>query len=584
MSISIVITLARPWPMKLMVDNVLGGQPLSTPFHRTFEALPGPASIDALLIWVCLSMVAIVLFGILIDMGKAMASVVFGQRVSYDLGADLFLHLQKLSLLFHGRRPVGDSVARITGDAACVKHFVAGALLPLIQSSFTIVITFVILWRLNATLTLVSLSALPFLLIATRLLSPPMKVRNREQRDLEGGMMSVVQQNLTSIPVIQAFSREQSEDANFRHFADRTVRAYKRTTLAELWFQIAVGLILSASMASLMYVGGRYALDGRVTTGTIVLFLLYLLGFYGPLQSLSATISTIQASSAEADRVTELLELEPDVKDGPEAQDLELRGEVRYEHVEFGYIEGIPVLKDISFDVRPGHVLAIVGPTGAGKTTLVSLLIRFFDPWAGKVLIDGVDIRDLRLHSLRKQVAMVMQEPFILPLTVAENIAYGKPEATEEEIVNAAIAANAHDFIQRLPNGYQSVIGERGATLSGGEKQRLSLARAFVVDAPILVLDEPTSAVDARTERLLLDALERLMVDRTTIVIAHRLSTIQAADQILVLDQGTIVERGAHEELLSSEGLYAGLYRQQANLAQHDGQRVGIPNVQSAGS
>jgi ATP-binding cassette subfamily B protein/subfamily B ATP-binding cassette protein MsbA len=570
MMASIAISLARPWPLKLMVDNVLGDQPLAAPFQRLFDAFPGPNDREGLLVWVCLSMVVIVLVGIVVDMGKSLASVIFGQRVTYDVGGDLFLHLQKLSLLFHGRQPVGDSVARVTGDAACVTHLVSGALLPLIQSTIMITTTFLILWRISPPLTLVSLSAVPFLILVTRLLAPPMKRRNRQRRNLEGDMMSVVQQSLSSMPVIQAFGREEQEGLRFRDFADRTVGAYQRTTLAELWFQIAVGLILSVSTSMLMYVGGLYALDGKVTTGTIVLFLLYLLGFYGPLQSLSSAVASIQLAAAEADRVMEFMNLEPDITDRPGARDVVLRGRVQYDHVDFGYLETMPVLTDVSLDVQPGQTVAIVGPTGAGKTTLVSLLLRFFDPWIGTVKVDGVDIRDVRLHSLRRQVAMVLQEPFILPLTVAENIAYGKPDATETEIVAAATAASANEFIDRLPNGYHTVVGERGATLSGGEKQRLALARAFIMDAPILVLDEPTSAIDARTEGLLLVALKRLMANRTTFVVAHRLSTIQSADHIVVVDRGRIAEAGSHDQLINQNGLYAGLYRQQMNLARHD--------------
>jgi ATP-binding cassette subfamily B protein/subfamily B ATP-binding cassette protein MsbA len=266
----------------------------------------------------------------------------------------------------------------------------------------------------------------------------------------------------------------------------------------------------------------------------------------------------------------EILNTPADVRDSHDAQDVQLRGRVRYEEVTFGYDPGQPVVKAISFEAQAGETVALVGPTGAGKTTLVNFLVRFFDPWSGRVLIDDHDIRDLRVRSLRQQVAIVLQESFIFPLTVAENIAYGCPEAGREEVEAAAIAANADDFIRRLPNGYDTVISERGATLSGGEKQRLSIARAFLMDAPILVLDEPTSALDARTESLLLDALERLMNGRTTFIIAHRLSTIRNADRILVIDRGEIVEQGRHEELLLQDGLYASLYRQQTDIARHD--------------
>jgi ATP-binding cassette subfamily B protein len=315
-----------------------------------------------------------------------------------------------------------------------------------------------------------------------------------------------------------------------------------------------------------MYVGARLALDGKLTPGSIIVFLSYLGSLYAPLDSMTHTTQTVMGVGAEVDRVMEILETPPDVQDRPDARDAEVGGPIRYEHVTFGYEPGHPAVRDVSFAVEPGEVLAMVGPTGAGKTTLVNLLIRFYDPWAGRITIGGSDLREFRHRSLRQQVALVLQDPFILPLTVAENIAYGCPEASREAIVAAAKAANAHDFISRLPDGYDAVIGERGSTLSGGEKQRLSIARAFLKDAPILILDEPTSALDARTEGLLLEALERLMEGRIAFVIAHRLSTIRAADQIVVIEDGELVERGSHDELLERDGLYAELYRQQTGV------------------
>jgi ATP-binding cassette, subfamily B, bacterial len=334
-------------------------------------------------------------------------------------------------------------------------------------------------------------------------------------------------------------------------------------------FKLITGLVTAVGTAVIMYVGAIYVLDGKLTVGTVLVFISYLASLYAPLNSISYTGATIQYGLSQADRVLEVLAIEPDVEDGPDAHDVDVKGHILYEDVAFGYEPGRPVLNGVSLEARPGEVVAIVGPTGAGKTTLVNLLVRFFDPWTGRISIDGADLRDIRLRSLRTQVAMVLQDPFIFPMSVAENIAYGRPDASRAHIAAAAKAANADAFIERLPDGYDTVIGQKGATLSGGEKQRLSIARAFLRDAPILVLDEPTSALDANTEAMLLDALDRLMAGRVTFIIAHRLSTIRHADQILVVDSGRIVERGSHEELVAGRGLYAGLYERQMNIAEH---------------
>ncbi|OLE23421.1 MAG: hypothetical protein AUI36_33445 [Cyanobacteria bacterium 13_1_40CM_2_61_4] len=337
-----------------------------------------------------------------------------------------------------------------------------------------------------------------------------------------------------------------------------------------MWFKLVVGLVTSVGTAVVMWLGATYALEGKMSVGTLLVFISYLGSLYGPVNAITYTASTLRQTAANAERVLEILDTPPDLRDSPDAQEISLRGHVRYEGVTFGYEPGRAVLKDVSLEARPGEVVAIVGPTGAGKTTLANLLLRFFDPWSGRVLVDGRDVRSLRLRSLRGQVAMVLQEPFIFGLTAAENIAYGRPDASRDEIAAAAVAANADGFVSRLPHGYDTVVGERGTTLSGGEKQRLSIARALLKDAPILILDEPTSALDARAEALLLDALNRLMAGRTTFIIAHRLSTIRQADRILVLDHGEIVEQGRHAELMARHGLYASLYRQQMEVTGHE--------------
>lgn len=570
MALGIGVDLLHPWPLKLLVDQVLGQQPLPEQIARLWAFLPGAHDRGALLVWVVVSTVMIFALSTLISMWHSVVSIELGQRLTYNLGADLFRHLQRLSLVFHSRQEVGDTTTRVTEDTYCVSELVTGALLPLLQSSITLVTIFVILWQLEPRMTLLAAGVIPLQVVMMQVFGRPLKVRTRKRRDLEGRMASIVQQTLSAIPAIQAFTREELEHSRFQRTAQATVKAYVRQTSFDMWFKLFAGLVTAVSTAAIMYLGARYAIEGRVTVGTILVFLTYLTSLSGPLSDLTSMASTLRYAAASGDRVMEVLETPPDVADLPHAKSLRLQGRVRYENVVFGYEPGLPVLKGVSFEVMPGEVVAIVGPTGAGKTTLVNLLVRFFDPWTGAVLVNGEDVRGLRVRALRRQVAIVLQEPFIFPLTIAENISYGRPDATPGQIMEAAVAANAAPFIERLPDGYLTVVGERGATLSGGEKQRLSIARAFLKDAPILILDEPTSALDARTESLLLTALERLMKGRTTFIIAHRLSTIRNAGRILVLDRGEIVETGGHHELMRRGGLYANLYRHQTEIARHE--------------
>ena len=560
------LEVLRPWPTKILVDQVLGQQPLPESLAWVLLWLPGSGSVRGLLFWVCACTVLIFFAGTLMVMATLSASVRLGQRMVFDLGADLFAHLQRLSLLFHSRRAVGDTIARVTGDAYGLQTLVNSALLPLFQSGVTLVAMFAVMWHLEPTMTLLAMSVVPFLAVAIKVFGQPMQARSRARRDLESQMMSLVQQTLSALPAVQAFTREEIEQSRFRRYADDTVTAYRRSMAADMWFKLVVGMVTSVGAAVMMWLGATYALEGRMSVGTVLVFISYLASLYTPINSITYTASILRQTAANADRVLEILDTPPDLRDGPDAREVRLEGHVRCEAVTFGYEPGRPVLKDVSLEARPGEVVAIVGPTGAGKTTLVNLLIRFFDPSSGRVLIDGHDLRALRIRSLRQQVAMVLQEPFIFPLSAADNIAYGRPDASRAEIEAAAVAANAEGFIRRLPGGFDAVVGERGATLSGGEKQRLSIARALLKDAPILILDEPTSAVDARTEGLLLEALHRLMRGRTTFVIAHRLSTIRTADRILVLDGGEIVEQGRHADLMRRNGLYARFYRQQMDV------------------
>jgi ATP-binding cassette, subfamily B, bacterial len=570
MLLAIVMEVLRPWPMKLLVDSAFGNAPMPASLQQLFASIPGGGSAPGLVIWLSVSTVVLYIASTAISMVNTVVSVGFGQRMTYDLGADLFLHLQRQSLLFHSKRPVGDTTARVTGDPSCVQILVSGVFLPVAQSLVTLVVMFVIMWRIQPGLTLLSLAVVPFMGMAISMFGQPMKKETRVRRELEGRMMDVVEQTLSSMPAIQAFGREELEHAKFRGHAESTVAAYRRSTMSQLWFKLLVGLVTALGTAVVMWRGGQYVLDGSMTVGGILVFLSYLASLYAPINSITQSASTLQTAAANADRVLDLLDLTPDVRDAEGAVEPQLDGAVQYEGISFGYEPDRPVLSNLSFVAHPGETIAIVGPTGAGKTTLMNMLLRFADPWSGRVTIGGLDIRQVRIRHLRAQISVVLQDPFIFPYTIAENIAYGRTQASADQIKEAAILANAHEFIERLPNGYDTVVGERGMTLSGGEKQRLSIARAFVKDAPILIMDEPTSALDARTEGQLLDALSRLMKGRTTFIIAHRLSTIRNAHKILVMDRGRIVEQGTHAQLLAEGGMYRMLYHQQMDITEHE--------------
>jgi len=570
LALLIGLEVLGPWPTKLLVDHVLGQQPLPEALRQLLPYLPASQGLEGLLLWACISTIVIFLAGTLLSMASTYLSVELGHRTTYRLGGDLFLHLQQLPLLFHKQRAIGDIMARVTDDAFCVQMLLNGSLLPLLQSVCTLTAILIIMWRLEPAMTALSLSVVPFLSIVTVIFGQRLKVPCQERRHLEGCMASLVQQTLSAIPAVQAFTRERIEHARFRHCAHETVTAHRRAVMADTWFKLLVCLITSVGTAVMMWLGARYALNGEMTVGTVLVFLAYLGSLYRHLNSTVQTVSTWQYTAANMERVLEIFDTRADVQELPTLRDFRLQGQVCFENVTFGYEPQHPVLKDISFEVRPGEIVAIVGPTGTGKSTLVNMLVRFFDPWCGRVTLDGQDIRLLPINSLRQQVAIVFQEAYILPLTVADNIAYGRPDATREEIVAAAEAANADGFIRRLRQGYDTIVGEQGATLSGGEKQRLAIARAFLKDAPILILDEPTSALDSHAESLLLESLARLVKGRTTFIVAHRLSTIRNADRILVIDGGRIVEQGKHSELIALGGLYKNMYWQQMEIARHE--------------
>jgi ABC-type multidrug transport system fused ATPase/permease subunit len=553
--LEVALGALEPWVLKVVIDHVLVGQPMPSPFAQWRQVL-GIGSPLGLLAALVGAGVVLQLTHQVLSAYSTQLQVDAGQRMVYNLRYRLFQHLQALGLHHHVKTSTGDSVYRVDVDAYAIENLLIGGF-PLVTSIATLVVMFAILLMLDLTVALLSLAVVPFLYLSIRYYISTLMTREERVKELESTLVGRLHETFSAIRLVKSFARESFETARYAVAGERTMLARVDLTWRQSVFSIVVSSITIIGTAVVLLVGGLRVLQQQMTIGDLTVVIAYLGAVYGPLSAIAHTTGQLQGALAGAKRVRDMLAETPETVDRPEAADAStIRGEVRFESVDFSYPDGTAVLHDITFQASPGEMIALVGLTGAGKTTLVSLIPRFYDVTAGGVLVDGRDVRQYELRSLRERIAIVLQEPVLFSGSIADNLRYGRLDATREEIEGAARAAHAHEFITRLPKGYDTEIAEAGGSLSGGERQRLSVARAILKNAPILILDEPTSSLDAISEEIVFAALRRLRAGRTTIVIAHRLSTVRDADRILVLDNGRISATGRHDELLKTSLLY----------------------------
>jgi ATP-binding cassette subfamily B protein len=551
------LEILKPWPLKIVIDYVLPRQ--AAPWPWLAERSP----VDLLVV---ATLGLVIIYGALgaLSVLNNFTTISIGQGMVNDLRSRLFQHLQRLSLSFHSRAAVGDLIYRVIADTYAIQTLAMNGIFPVLSATVLLAGMFTVMLQLDWELTLVAMAVCPLLLLAIVLLNRRITAVAVHARESESAVYQLVQRGMSAIKVVQAFSKEEEEHAAFVTQSTASLRSSLQLYTLQTLFGAGTNLVLAAGTATVLWLGAHHVWSGALTIGDMIVFISYLASLYAPINALIQTYGTVQGAKAGMVRVQEVLATEAMIADGSDTFREPPRGHVQFADVSFGYSRDRMTLHHINVDAQPGEVIAIVGPTGAGKSTLVSLIPRFYDVVHGEVLIDGIDVRRLRLAELRRQISMVLQPPMVFPLSIRDNIAYGRPSARMEEIEHAARMAQAHQFIARLPAGYDTVIGELGATLSEGERQRLTIARALLRDAPILILDEPTSSVDTATEAAIMQAIEELMRGRTTFVIAHRLSTVRRAGQILVVQDGAIIERGGFDELMQRRGFFHQLYARQA--------------------
>ena len=547
--VGIGLNLLKPWPFKIIVDDFLRPTPAARGDWSTWVPL------------LCLALVVIQVAWGIINWITNYLFVKIGLQALLKLRTDLYSHLQRLSLKFHDARRSADSSFRVAYDSQSIQTIYNKGFTNIFASVIALIGTFIVMLRLDWVLTLLSLAIVPLIVGAIYFFARRIRSESTSIQEHESAVLAQAQEGLSSIRMVHAFGREDFEVMQFHQQAQQSLQANLRLTLTNVNSALVISTLMVIGTAAMYYVGTLHVLAGTLSLGSLLVFSAYLLMLYQPLESLTYTAWAMEGATAGAKRCFEILDSQDDVRDSPNAVDISsAKGAIELRSVDFGYAESRIVLRDINLSIAPNQIVGLVGGTGAGKSTLLSLVPRFYDPTTGSVMLDGRDVREITKKSLRAQIAIVLQDTLLFSTTVRENIAYGRPDATEEEIIEAARRAQADEFIRQMPQGYSNLVGERGGHLSVGQRQRIGIARAFLKNAPILLLDEPTSALDPSTEAAIMETIKELMRGRTTLIATHRLATIHNLDQIIVLDHGRIIEQGRGPELLARGGVYAKLY------------------------
>jgi subfamily B ATP-binding cassette protein MsbA len=562
-----IADVLQPWPLKVVLDNVITHKSSSHGWlTRTLDRTVGTKPIDILIV-ACVAVLVIALLDAVCTYGEKWVTTTVGQWVTHDLRSTLYSQVQKLSLAYHDQSKTGDLISRVTDDIDAIQTFIVSGLLSIVVDVATIAGMIGVLFYLSWQMTLIAMTVVPVLFAIVYTYTRKVKKYSRAVRKQQGKMLNVVQEVLGSIRVVKAFARENYEIQRLEGESLEVVEAALRARRLKAKLVPLVSIVTGVGTALVLYFGGMSALKSGMTAGTIIVFLTYIRNMYKPMQDISKIMDSYSKADVGYERIKEIIETDDEMHDAPDAKKAPpLRGDIDFEDVSFCYESERPILSDVTLHVKAGTMVAIVGPTGSGKTTLINLIPRFYDVSKGAVKVDGIDVRKFKQKSLRKQISFVLQDVVLFSGTIWDNIAYGRPDASSADIVRAAEAANATEFIDKLPQKYDTLVGERGLMLSGGQRQRIAIARAIVRDSPILILDEPSSGLDAASEHLVFDALDRLMENKTSIVIAHRLSTIRKASCIYVLKDGRVVESGTHDELIAHEdGVYRHLHDIQFN-------------------